>query len=185
MGKACRGGWTTYHKKKNCWSRGIESCFHSSGSCFTHSLSLDSEVPQHNVYNEICQEWRKVSICWNGIKIYCLHSLHMQHRLTTLLLLWLLLMMLLILLIYHYVFKKILTNHFYFVAFKCRKANDGDDDMKSGERWPIIAWAMLKRPVVVRAIGDVARRHMGRWGCGPSSYGPRASGPCNDGPLGR
>jgi hypothetical protein len=61
--------------------------------------------------------------------------------------------MLLILLIYHYVFKKILTNHFYFVAFKCRKANTGDDDVKSGERWTIIAWAMLERPVIVRDKG--------------------------------
>ncbi len=82
-------------------------------------------------------------------------------------------------------FQKILTNHFYFFAVKCRKANDGDEDVKSEERWPIIAWAMLERPVIVRAIGDVARRHTGHWRCGPSSYGPWASGQCNDGPLGR
>ncbi len=54
---------------------------------------------------------------------------------------------------YHSVYKKILTNHFYFVAFKFRKANDGDDDVKSGERWPVIARAVLERPIVVRAIG--------------------------------
>ena len=34
--------------------------------------------------------------------------------------------------------KKILTNHF-FVAFKCRKAKDGDDDVGGGER-PVVVW---------------------------------------------
>ncbi len=82
-------------------------------------------------------------------------------------------------------FKKKLTNNFYFVTFKCRKANDGDDDMKGGERWPVIARSVLEQPVVLRAIGDVACCRMGHWGCGPLSYGTQASGSSLLKPLGR
>ncbi len=92
-------------------------------------------------------------------------------------------------------YKKILTNHF-FVTFKCRKAKDGDDNMKGGERWPIITGAVREQlinvlaivgglssygplgmwPVIVRTMG-VARRRTGRWGGGPlSGSGPSLFG---------
>ncbi len=50
-------------------------------------------------------------------------------------------------------YKNIQTNHF-FVAFTCRKAKDRNDDVGSGERWPVIAQAVRERPVdVLAAVG--------------------------------
>ncbi len=63
-------------------------------------------------------------------------------------------------------YKKIQTKHF-FVAFTCRKAKDGNDNMGCGERWPVIARAVLEKPDVVQVEEGGGRRR------GPGGVGGR------------